>query len=214
MKIFDELADAVVEGDEDEAIKLAKKVIEEKIAIKDAILDGLNRGMKMVGEKYEKKEFFLPEIIVSSDAFYSAFKILQPYLLKQIEYKASVVIGVVRGDVHDIGKNITKAFLEAAGYKLIDLGRNVPAEKFIEAIKKHDAEIVALSTMMTSTLESMRNIVKEIKNASLKDQIKIILGGAAPDEKFAKEIGADWYAEDSTSATEILNRHILKVKTK
>ncbi|MHA1382187.1 MAG: cobalamin B12-binding domain-containing protein [Candidatus Helarchaeota archaeon] len=213
MTIIDELADAVVEGDEEKAVKLANKVIKQKINIKEAILNGLNAGMKIVGTKYENKEFFLPEIVVSSDAFYTAFKILQPHLLKNIEYKSSIIIGVVRGDVHDIGKNITKIFLEAAGYKVIDLGRNVPPEKFIDAIKKNQAEIVALSTMMTSTLENMRDVVKLIKKEGLRGKVKIILGGAAPDDKFAKEIGADFYAEDANAAVETLNRYILEVKS-
>jgi len=213
MTIIDELADAVVEGDEEKAVELANKVIKQKINIKEAILNGLNAGMKIVGTKYENKEFFLPEIVVSSDAFYTAFKILQPHLLKNIEYKSSIIIGVVRGDVHDIGKNITKIFLEAAGYKVIDLGRNVPPEKFIDAIKKNQAEIVALSTMMTSTLENMRDVVKLIKKEGLRGKVKIILGGAAPDDKFAKEIGADFYAEDANAAVETLNRYILEVKS-
>lgn len=213
MTIVDELVDAVIEGNEEKAIELANKVIEQNYDIQDAIINGLNAGMKLVGEKYEQKEYFLPEIMVSSDAFYSAFKILQPYLLKDVEYKATIVIGVVRGDVHDIGKNITKIFLEAAGFKVVDLGRNVPAEKFIESIKENNAEIVALSTMMTSTLKSMREVLDLIKKEGLRDQIKIILGGAAPDEKFTLEIGADFYGSDANAAVEILNRYILEAKT-
>ena len=213
MTVIDELVDAVIEGDEEKAIQLANQVIEQKIDIKSAIINGINLGMKIVGEKYEKKEYFLPEIVVSSDAFYSAFKVLQPQLLKNIEYKATVVIGVVRGDVHDIGKNIVKIFLEAAGFKIVDLGRNVPAEKFIEAIKKNKADIVALSTMMTSTLDSMQKVVNLIKKEGLRNKVKIILGGAAPDDRFAKEIGADFYAADANEAVETLNRHILEVKS-
>ncbi len=213
MTIIDELAEAVIEGDDEKAVQLAQKVIEQKIDIKDAIINGLNLGMKKVSEKYEKKEYFLPEIVVSSDAFYSAFQVLQPHL-KGMETKATVVIGVIRGDVHDIGKNIVKCFIEAAGFKVIDLGRNVPAEKFIESIKNNNADIVALSTMMTSTLNSMSDLVKLIKKEGLRDQVKIILGGAAPDDKFAAQIGADWYAADANAAVETLNRHILEVKTK
>ncbi|MFX1451484.1 MAG: cobalamin-dependent protein, partial [Promethearchaeota archaeon] len=167
MNLIDELAEAVIEGDEEKAKKIAHDVIKQKIDIKSAIIDGLNEGMKIVGKKYENKEYFLPEIVVSSDAFYSAFQILQPYL-KSMESKATVIIGVVRGDVHDIGKNIVKCFLEAAGFKIIDLGRNTPAEKIIESIKTHNADIVALSTMMTSTLHSMKEVVDLIKKEGLR----------------------------------------------
>ncbi|MHA1378933.1 MAG: cobalamin B12-binding domain-containing protein [Candidatus Helarchaeota archaeon] len=213
MTIIDELANAVVEGDEVKTKDLAKQIVEQKIDVKEAIIHGLNTGMKIVGEKYEKKEYFLPEIVVCSDAFYEAFEIFKPHILKNIEYKATVVIGVVRGDVHDIGKNITKIFLEAAGYKIIDLGKNVPTENFVEVIKKQNADVIALSTMMTSTLENMREVVNLIKKEGLRQKVKIILGGAAPDDKFALEIGADWYAEDANSAVETLNRHILEVKS-
>ncbi|MHA1651965.1 MAG: cobalamin B12-binding domain-containing protein [Candidatus Helarchaeota archaeon] len=202
--IFDEIAEAVVQGDAEKAVMLAKKIVEEKLDLNEAIINGLNKGMRKVGELYEKREYFLPEIIVAADALYEALEIFKPHLLTDREHKATVVCGVVRGDIHDIGKNIVKLFLEASGYKVIDLGRNVQSELFVEAVKEHDANVLALSTLMSPTLDSMREVLDLLEKEGLSDKLIVIIGGAATDEKFAKEIGAI-YLEDANAAIKYLN---------
>jgi dimethylamine corrinoid protein len=208
MNILDEIAEAVINGDSEKASILANQIVEMKVIdLNEAILNGLNRGMVKVGELYEKREYFLPEIIVAADALYEALAVFQPLLKTQLQkYKATVVIGVVRGDIHDIGKNIIKIFLETAGYKVIDCGRNVSAEVFIGEIRNHHAEVLALSTLMTPTLDSMRELLDLLKHEGLYEKLKIIIGGAAPDEKFAAEIGAI-YLKDPNSAIQFLDTY-------
>ncbi|MFX0071197.1 MAG: B12-binding domain-containing protein, partial [Candidatus Hermodarchaeota archaeon] len=156
MNIIEKLKQSVIEGDSELAISLAKEAVNQRLDLNELILKALNEGMRVVSELYEKREYFLPEIIISADALYDALEIFKPHLEKQkTTHKAVVVIGVVRGDIHDIGKNMTKLFLEAAGYKVIDCGRNVTAENFISAIRENKADILALSTLMSPTLESI-----------------------------------------------------------
>jgi len=206
MNVLEAIADAVVKGDADAAVALAEKIVNEKIVdLNEAILNGLNRGMQIVSELYEKREYFLPEIIVAADALYEALAVFKPYLQTDSQkFKATVVCGVVRGDIHDIGKNIVKLFLEASGFKVIDLGRNVPSEAFITAIKEHNADILALSTLMSPTLDSMREVVNLLNQAGLQHKVKVIIGGAAPDVKFAAELNVLFF-EDAPSVVKYLN---------
>ena len=213
MHLLEEIKDAIIEGDEESTKILVKKALKNNISVNQIMLEGLAKGMMIVGEKYEEKEYFLPEIIISADACQVGMDLLKNHLkTEDLEYKATIVIGVVRGDIHAIGKNITKYFLEASGYKCIDCGRNVKAEVFIDTLKKTQAEILALGTMMTPTLESMREVMEALNQAKLRNKVKVIIGGAAADEFFAKEIGADFYAKDANQAIRILDKNILEVK--
>ena len=136
MNVLDDISEAVIKGDVEATSALAKQIVADKnIDLNDAIIHGLNKGMKVVGELYDKREYFLPEIIVAADALYEALEIFKPHLKTTQEYKATVICGVVRGDIHDIGKNVVKLFLEASGYKVIDLGRNIPAEHSLMPLK-------------------------------------------------------------------------------
>ena len=213
LTILEKIKEAVIEGNEELAKELVTQALEAKFNAEKIMLEGLAKGMLDVGDKYEKKEYFLPEIIISADACQSGMKILKKEIgNKEIEYKSTIVIGTVRGDIHEIGKNITKYFLEASGYKCIDCGRNVRPETFIEAIKENDAEILAMSTMMTPTLVSMKEMMDKLDEEKLRNKVKVIIGGAAVDEKFAKEIGADFISKDANEAVRILDAHILEVK--
>jgi dimethylamine corrinoid protein len=190
MSLIEQLSKAIIDGNSELAIELANNIINQGIDINDAIINGLNEGMKIVSELYENREYYLPEIIISADALYDALEVFKPHLEKQKStHKAVVVIGVVRGDIHDIGKNITKLFLEASGYKVIDCGRNVMAETFIEAIKEYNAEILALSTLMSPTLESIQDLINKLKAEGLRERLRVIIGGAATSEQFATSIG-------------------------
>ena len=205
MSLNEKLSKAVIDGDSELSVTLAKEVIKQGLNLNDAIINGLNKGMRIVSELYEKKEYFLPEIIISADALYDALEVFKPHLEKKENiHKGIVVIGVVRGDIHDIGKNMTKLFLEASGYKVIDCGRNVLAETFINAIKENNANILALSTLMHPTLESIEELINKIREEGLRDKLKVIIGGAATSEQFADSIGVI-HCNNAAKAVNILD---------
>lgn len=207
MSLLEKLSKSVIEGDSEMAISLAKEVIKQGLDINEAIFNGLNEGMRIVGELYEKREYFLPEIIISADALYDALAILQPYMKKQkLKHKAVIVIGVVRGDIHDIGKNITKILLETSGYKVIDCGRNVMPETFIKAIKENNADVLALSTLMNPTLENIEILVDKLKEEGLRETLKIIIGGAATSEQFANSIDII-HCDNASKAVDLLDEY-------
>lgn len=213
MDLIINLKQSVIDGNEEEAKKLANEIIHNNIDLQEAILNGLSAGMKIVGEKYEKHEYFLPEVIVASDALNSAFNLFRPHLGDQdSDFKAKIVIGVVKGDIHEIGKNIVSQFLTANNYKVIDLGRNVPTESFIEAVEKQNVDIVALSTLMSPTLDQMEIVVNKLKEKGLRDRVKVIIGGAPTDEEFMKKIGADFCCKDANEAVATLDAIIMKKK--
>ena len=211
MDLVEELSKSVIEGDSELAISIAKKIIEQGLDVNEAITNGLNKGMSIVSELYAKREYYLPEIIISADALYAALDQFKPFLRqKEIKVKAIVVIGVIRGDIHDIGKNLTKLFLEASGFKVIDCGRNVTSETFIKAIKENNADILAVSTLMSPTLENIASLIKELESSGIKNQLKgIIVGGAATNEQFAKNLGVI-HCDDASNASVILNKLLLK----
>lgn len=212
MNLIKDLSNAVIEGNSELAVSIAKNIISQGVDINDAIFKGLNEGMRLVSDLYAKREYFLPEIIISADALYEALEVFKPHLeLTNTKNKAIVVIGVVRGDVHDIGKNLTKLFLEASGYKVIDCGRNVQPDIFIKTIKENNADILALSTLMNPTLESITNLIELLKEENLKEKLKIIIGGAATSEQFAQKIGVI-HCDDASKAAKILDELILEEK--
>jgi len=213
MNLIKDLSNAVIEGNSELAVSIAKNIITQGVDINDAIFKGLNEGMSLVSDLYAKREYFLPEIIISADALYDALEVFKPHLeLTNRKNKAIVVIGVVRGDVHDIGKNLTKLFLEASGYKVIDCGRNVQPDIFIKTIKENNADVLALSTLMNPTLESITNLIELLKKENLKEKLKIIIGGAATSEQFAQKIDVI-HCDDASKAARILDELILEEKT-
>lgn len=206
MSLNEQLSKAVIEGNSELSVTLAIQVLNQGLDLNDAIINGLNEGMRIVSELYEKREYFLPEIIISADALYDALEVFKPHLEKmESTHKGVVVIGVVRGDIHDIGKNITKLFLEASGYKIIDCGRNVLAETFINAIKENNANILALSTLMNPTLESIEDLINKLQEEGLRDQLKVIIGGAATSEQFADSIGVI-HCNNAAKAVSVLDK--------
>jgi dimethylamine corrinoid protein len=211
MDLVEKITNAVVEGDSELAVSLAQEIVKQKLDLNDVILRGLNRGIQVVGERYEKRQYFLPEIIISADALYDALAVFQPHLHRDEALKATVVIGVVRGDIHDIGKNVTKLFLETAGYKVVDCGRNVLADKFLYAVQEHHAQVLALSTLMSPTLESITEVVEMLKQRGLRDKVLVMIGGAATSAEFAKEVGVSC-VKDGYSAVAFLDKHFARQK--
>ena len=202
-KIFEQLQQTVIVGDTEGAKKAAQDAINAGIEPWKAITDGLAAGMKVVGEKYESKEYFLPEVMVASDAMYAGLNLLLP-LLKAAEKadREKVVIGVVEGDIHDIGKNIVKTMLTAAGYDVIDVGRDVPTPQFIETATGEKAKVIAMSTMMTPTLMSMKDVEAELDKKGLKGEVKTIIGGGTVTDEWKAKIGSDAYGKDAVEAVD------------
>lgn len=200
-EILEKLDEAVVEYDEDMAKKWAMIAVEEKLNAHEAIMDGLAKGMETVGELYDQQEYFVPELLLCSDALYAGLDILRPHIIKgSVKQMGQVVIGTVQGDVHDIGKNIIKLMFEVGGFEVHDLGRDVPLEKFVEEQMKTNAEIVALSAMMTTTMMGMKKVVEMIKEKN--PDVAIMLGGAPVTKHTVELFGADGYAESAGNAVQ------------
>ena len=198
-EIYRELAKAVVAMNTTEVERLAQKVLDEGLPAAEAIQLGLAAGMNEVGRLFAAKEYFVPEVLVCSKAMYAGFDILKGKVVEgALTNKGTIVIGVVDGDFHDIGKNIVKLMLEAAGFRLIDLGKNVTLDKFVETVNKEKPSIVALSTLMTTTMDSMEIIVKSFNESN--SEIKLMIGGAPVNQDFANSIGAHFYGEDASEA--------------
>ncbi|MGD8983793.1 MAG: cobalamin-dependent protein [Desulfobacteraceae bacterium] len=197
------LSDGVVDMDEATVKEAAQRVLDEGLDAYDAIMNGLAAGMEIVGDLYDRHEYFVPELLIAADALYAGLDILKPHVLLEDadqKPKGQVVIGTVEGDVHDIGKNLIKMMFEVAGFTVHDLGRDVPLEKFAEEQMRTDSEIVALSAMMTTTMMGMKKAVQMIKEKN--PDVAIMLGGAPVTKKTADLFGADGYAESAGNAVQ------------
>jgi len=202
-ELLKRLSDGVVDMDEAKVKEAAQRVLDEGLDAYDAIMNGLAVGMEIVGDLYDKHEYFVPELLIAADALYAGLDILKPQVkLEDTEQKpkGQVVIGTVEGDVHDIGKNLIKMMFEVAGFTVHDLGRDVPLEKFAEEQIRTDSEIVALSAMMTTTMMGMKKAVQMIKEKN--PDVAIMLGGAPVTKKTADLFGADGYAESAGNAVQ------------
>jgi len=200
-RILRELADAVVAMDEDGAVKLAGEALRQGIHAREAILEGLSRGMDVVGQKFESGEFFIPQLLVCSDTMNAVIDILKPHL-EGTDARSSgrVVIGAVKGDMHDIGKNLVKIMLESSGFEILDLGQDVPLRRFMDEAKRVQAEMICLSCLLTTAMWGMEEVVRMLKTAGLRNQYKVMVGGAPISQSFADAIEADGYASDAVSA--------------
>ncbi len=198
-ELFGTLKQGVIDYDEDTVKEAAQAVIDEGIDAYTAVFEGLVEGMNEVGRLYEEQEYFVPEILMCADALYAGLDILKPHIdKKDMGVKGAVVMGVVQGDVHDIGKNIVKMMFDVAGFDVHDLGRDVPLDKFVEEQLKTDSELVLLSAMMTTTMVGMKDIIAKIKEKN--PNVKIMIGGAPVSEDLADKWGADGFAKDANNA--------------
>lgn len=206
--LLDEIKERFLEFDFDGTKELVKRALEGGVEPTKIIEEALRPAMEIVGEKFEKGEFFLSELIVSGDLFKEVMdELIIPKLGKEMEKKlGKVVIGTVRGDLHDIGKSIVATMLRIAGFEVIDLGVDVPPEKFAEAVEEHRPQIVGMSALLTTTMIEMKNVIEELKRRRLRDGVKVIVGGAAVTEDYAKSIGADAYGRDAVEAVRICRR--------
>jgi len=203
-EILAKLRDAIVNLDIDAVQKAAKEAIESGIPAYKAVVEGMAKGMEIVGQKYENGEYFLAELIMAGETMKEGMAILEPHLKAgDIKTAGKVVIGTVRGDLHDIGKNVVITLLKAANFDVIDLGVDVSPEQFVEAVKKHEPNIVAMSALLTTTMIEMESVIKSLKEAGLRDKVKVIIGGAPITPEYAEKIGADAAAKDAVEGVRI-----------
>ncbi|MFB0559955.1 MAG: B12-binding domain-containing protein [Candidatus Lokiarchaeia archaeon] len=207
--ILRRLRDSVVNLDIEGVKQACKDALDAGISPIKAVTEGMGKGMDIVGQKYEAKEYFLAELIMSGEVMKEGMKILEPHL-KDAEIKrlGRIVVGTVKGDLHDIGKNIFATLLVAAGFDVIDLGVNVTAEQFVEAVRENKPSILGLSALLTVTMQELGNIIEELEKADLRSQIKIIVGGAPLTEEYAKKIGADTYAPDAVAGVNMCKKWV------
>ena len=198
MEIVKQIVDRVIEGNIDEVESLTKEAIEQKEDAQKIMDEGFIPALEVVGEKYTAGEFFLPEMLMAGMAVTAGLEILRPLLTKSgVKPKGTIVAGTVVGDMHDIGKNIVCMMMKGAGFKVIDLGTDVSAEKFINAAKANRADIIALSALLSTTRAGMGGIIQDIRASELNYKIKVMVGGAPVTQDFADAIGADGYAPDA-----------------
>jgi len=206
-EILNRLARGVRDMDVDLTVEAARDALENNIDALTAINEGLVKGMNEAGRLYEEEEYFVPELLLCSDAMYAGLDILTPHLERAGEKsKARVVIGVVEGDTHDIGKNLVKLMLEVAGFEIYDLGRDIPLADFVTKTKEIGADMVCMSTLMSTTMDGMAKVIELLKREGLRDQVVVMVGGGPVSQAFADRIGADGYAANATGAVKIAKR--------
>ena len=198
-----ELSEALFRGDVLKVKELTRLALKEEVEPREILEQGLIKGMDVVGEKFKNNEIFLPEVLLASQAMYGGLELLQPQLIKSgVEARGKVIIGTVKGDLHDIGKNLVAMMLRGGGFEVIDLGKDVSAEKFLVAIQKHKPDIVGLSALLTTTMMGMTEVITVLEKAGLRDKVKVMIGGAPVTQEFADEIGAEGYAPNAASAVD------------
>lgn len=205
-ELYKKLADSIVDMDEDLTIEISNQVIAEGLDAYDAIVNGLTVGMNQAGKLFDEEEYFVPELLMCSDAMYAGLNILKPHIkVNEHETKRKAVIGVIEGDTHDIGKNLVKIMLETGGYDIIDLGRDVPPSTFVERAKEEKAEFIFISTLMTTTMEGMNEVVDILVEEKIREEYKVLIGGGPVSQSYADKIGADGYAENAAEAVKLAN---------
>ena len=180
------------------------KALEEGIPASEILEDGLLAGMDIIGQKFKNNEVFVPEVLVAARAMNRGVEILRPYLVEDgVETKGTVILGTVKGDMHDIGKNLVRMMMEGKGLEVIDIGVDVPTESFLDAAREHNAKLICCSALLTTTMGEMRNVVDAVKASEMNGKVKIMIGGAPVTEAFCQQIGADAYTSDAASAADM-----------
>jgi corrinoid protein of di/trimethylamine methyltransferase len=206
-----QLSRSVLEMDEEGVRAAASEVVARGLDAYEAIERGLVDGMNEAGRRFDAEEYFVPEILVCSDAMYAGIEILRPHIKPNDRTERHrVVIGVVEGDTHDIGKNLVRILLEAAGFDVIDLGRDVPVRRFVEAAIEKDARVIALSTLMTTTMEGMAEVIRILRAENVRERFKVIVGGGPISQQFADKIGADGYSAKAAEAVQLVRRLVAR----
>jgi len=209
--IIEEIRDMTIQGKANRVVELVNQALADSVEVNEILQDGLIAAMGIVGEKFKAGTIFVPEMLIAARAMQGGLKIVKPYLTgEEVSGLATVVLGTVKGDLHDIGKNLVGIMLEGAGCVVIDLGVDVSAEKFIEAVRQHNPQFLCLSALLTTSMPGMGAVIKKLEEVGLRDKVKVLVGGAPVTQKYAHEIGADGYADNASSAVDQV-KTLLKV---
>ncbi len=209
--ILEELRAAVIEGDTEKSMTFAKKALESNIPPLDAITKGLAKGVKEVGDLFSEGEVFLVELVMAGDAMKAGMSVLLPAIKEsktEMTSPGKVMIGTVQGDIHSIGKDIVGTLLEADGFEVVNLGEDVASDVFVEKVKEHKPNILGLSSLLTATMPAQKDVIKKLKTAGLRGDVKVIIGGAPTTQEWADEIEADGWAGDAVSAVKLVKQLI------
>lgn len=203
MEILEDISVKLQKGNAPEVVSLVTQALEDGVDASSILNDGLLSGMNIIGGKFKRNEVFVPEVLIAARAMNMGVVVLKPYLAGEAaEKKGKVVLGTVKGDLHDIGKNLVKIMMEGRGLEVIDLGTDVSADQFISAVIENEAQVIACSALLTTTMPEMENVVKAAVSAGIRDKVKIMVGGAPVTSQFSESIAADSYTADAVSAAE------------
>lgn len=201
-EILNGIKEGIIVGDAKKTEEMVDKAIKENIGVEKIMNEGLIAGMMVVGEKFKNNEYYVPEVLIAARAMHKGMGLIEPLIVQSgIKPVAKLAIGTVKGDLHDIGKNLVVMMWKGAGFEVEDLGIDVPPEKFIEAVN-NGAQVIGMSALLTTTMVSMKDTIEKIKEAGVRDKVKIIIGGAPVTQEYADEIGADGYAPDAASGVD------------
>jgi len=203
MEILNEISENVVKGDADAVAELVQGALDGGVDVQRVMNEGMVKGMTVIGERFKNNEIYLPEMMVAARAMNAGLDIVEPLMAKSnTSYVGKVVIGTVRDDLHDVGKNMVRIMFKGAGFQVFDLGIDVSPDEFVRAAKENDADLIAMSALLTLTIHNMKETVEAIEGAGLKDETKIMVGGAPVTQNIADQVGADGYAPDCSRAVE------------
>ncbi len=209
MSVLSKISSCVIEGNLNDIQALTNQALEEGISAKEILDQGLMPGMDHVGVEFKAGNMFVPEVLRSAKTMSGSMEILKPILSESgIEMVGKVVLGTVKGDLHDIGKNLVGMMCEGAGFDVVDLGKDISPEAFVEAVKEHNPDIVGMSALLTTTMRTMESTIKALEEAGLRDKVKIMVGGAPVTKDFAEKIGADAYASNAAAAAEMATKFV------
>jgi 5-methyltetrahydrofolate--homocysteine methyltransferase len=203
MSVTEEIRDTLVVGNAPKIKELCEKALKDGVPALDILNNGLVRGMDIVSEKWKCGEYYIPNVLIAARAMKGGMEVIKPKLVEgNYKAKAVAVAGTVKGDLHDIGKNLVVMMMEGAGFEVVDLGTDVPAEKFVQAAREKKADLILMSALLTTTMLSMKDVIKTLKTSDMAGKVKTMVGGAPVTQKYADEIGADGYASDGSGAVE------------
>ena len=207
------IADNLIKGQAPKVEELVQAALDDKTPVREILHEGLIKGMSVVGEKFKNNEFYVPEVLIAARAMKAGMALIRPRLIEEkVEPLGKASIGTVRGDLHDIGKNLVSMMLEGAGFEVIDLGIDVSPEKFLESVTEQGAQVICMSALLTTTMPSMKTTVDAVKEAGITDKVKTMIGGAPVTQAYADQIGADGYAPDAASAADTAKELIASMK--
>ena len=208
-RLYERISTAIMEGEADKTADLVQKGLDQGLAAKDILDKGMVVGMGEVGVRFKAGDMFVPEVLMSADSMQAGLNVLRPHLVASgVKLIGKILMGTVKGDLHDIGKNLVNMMCEGAGFEIIDIGFNADPEKFVEGIKEHQPDVVGMSAMLTTTMRAMAQTIKAIEEAGLRDQVKVMVGGAPVDAAFAERIGADGYGSNAPAGSDLAKKFV------